>query len=66
MIYRMWRCCPLEIVFLPHFLKVEVKVKASEPPYVVKLLLRVSKGMFHVRYFCYNEVSFCVSGISWR
>ena len=44
--------------FPPHFLKMEVEVKASGQPYVIKLWLGVSKGMLSVKYFCSNTASF--------
>ena len=47
--------CPSELVFPPRFLKIVVVVKASGLPHVVKLWLRVSKGLLAVRYFCSNK-----------
>ena len=37
---------PSRASFPPHFLEIVVKVKASEPPHVVRLWLGVSKVMF--------------------
>ena len=37
------------------------QVKASTPPHVIGLWLRVIKGMLPVEYFCSYKASFCVS-----
>ena len=52
--------------FAPHYLKIMLEVKASEPPHVLKLWLGVSKGMLPVKYIRFKKASFCVSRISWR
>ena len=39
---------PPELVLTPHFLKIVIEVKASEPPHVLKLWLGVSKRMLYI------------------
>ena len=39
------------MVLPPHFLRIDVEVKASGPPHVLRLQLWVCKGMLPVEYF---------------
>ena len=48
MVLRMKRSYHPELVFLPHFFKIVVEVKASGPPHVSKLWFGVRKGMLPV------------------
>ena len=54
----MQHSCLPEFVFIPHFLKIVVEVKASGPPHVLKLWLGVIKGMLPVGYLCFMKFSF--------
>ena len=49
---------PSELVFPPHFLKIVVKVKTSELPHALRLLLAVNKGMLPVKYFRSNKATY--------
>ena len=51
-------CHPKLHVFSQNFLKIVVEVKASGPPYALKLWLGVSKGMLPVKYFCKQSPHF--------
>ena len=51
LVFRMHSSSPPKQVFLPHFLKIVLEVKASGTPHFLILWLGVSEGMLHAKYF---------------